>query len=902
MEIKEIKSRLSIREVLDHYGLKANKNQMLHCPFHKDKTPSMQVYPKTDTVYCFSASCKSGGKRLDVIDLIELQEDISKHEAIRKATALASATSPEKATAKKPNPINSKPSPLGGTPLGGTPPIQYAKLFKVFSANLKKSKQAQQYLQRRGLLTNQEIGYNGQAWGRMHYCLIFPLKDEQRKIVSFYGRTIMPNTNADHFYLPNRKGLYPQYPAIVTEKLILTESIIDATTLLQVPAVWEHYTILACYGTNGFTKEHQQAVAAITNLQEVILFFDGDEAGKSGTKKLAEQLHQLRPTITISRVDTPVGEDVNSLGQSHELTVFTHLLDQRISFSFSLEVASSITTPEPPAKSSEERKKPAGMPVTGMPVTGQASESTAATNQPDTTTGVPTTGTLDTRNPHRLVWESTLARYTILGGLRTELDSLKVSLVIESSSKQSTFRKYRHKLDLYEQRQSEKLAREAGDKLSLRADLLEVDLHTLTDLLESYRETQASNSPDEGAKTKISVPPEVAKQCIAFLQQPNLLPRLNELIGRAGVVGEEQSRLLLLLIASSYSMPDPLHGLIQGSSGSGKTHLLVKISELIPSEVVKRFTRVTESSLYNYGQYELSHQLLCLEDLDGMKEEAQLAFRELQSRGMLSSSTSGQDEQGNIKAFQRIVYGPIASLSCTTRGEVYEDNMSRCFLVAVDESTDQTEQIIAYHNRRASGEHDRKAEAQSVQFIQQCLRLLKSYEVVNPYAGQVSLPPQAHKIRRLHSLYQSFVKQVTLWHQYQRKQDGQGRLISQKEDLELASEIMFDSIVLKVDELDGALRQFFERLKQYVRGQSLGHEDTYRFSQREVRQALRISKTQMHRYLRGLLQLEYIRQTGGYANRGYEYKITYWDNVQALRSQVKRHLQGQLDQLELITV
>ena len=857
MEIKEIKARLSIQEVLDHYGLKANKNQMLHCPFHADKTPSMQVYSKTDTVYCFSASCKSGGKRLDVIDLIELQEGISKHEAIRKATALASAASPSSPTTKNRNP----------QPTNSSPPIQYAKLFKVFGANLKKSKQAQQYLQRRGLALNQEIGYNGQAWGRMHYCLIFPLKDERRKIVSFYGRTIMPNTNADHFYLPNRKGLYPQYPAPVIEKLILTESIIDAATLLQVPDVWEHYTVLACYGTNGFTKEHRQAVQDITNLQEVIFFFDGDEAGKIGSKKIAEQLHELKPKITISRVDTPVGEDVNSLGQSHEPTVFTHLLEQRIpyprgSFSFSPEdsttdvAAPNVGLPEPvPPESSGEEKKPAGVPVTGMPTTGQAAESTAATNQPDTTTG-----SLDTRNPHRLVWESTLARYTILGGLRTELDSLKVSLVIESSSKQSTFQKYRHKLDLYEQRQIEKLAREAGDKLSLRADLLEVDLHTLTDLLESYRESQASNRPDEEANTKISVPPEVAKRCIAFLQQPNLLPRLNELIGRAGVVGEEQSRLLLLLIASSYSMPDPLHALIQGSSGSGKTHLLVKISELIPSEVVKRFTRVTESSLYNYGQYELSHQLLCLEDLDGMKEEAQLAFRELQSRGCfpavpvgrMNRAISKPSNESSTADCQFIVYHP---------GEVYEDNMSRCFLVAVMKAPIKPSRLLptTTDGLRAARQ---KQEAQSVQFIQQCLRLLKSYEVVNPYAGQVSLPPQAHKIRRLHSLYQSFVKQITLWHQYQRKQDQQGRLISQKEDLQLASEIMFDSIVLKVDELDGALRQFFERLKQYVRGQASGYEDSYGFTQREVRQALRISKTQMHRYLHSLLQLEYIRQTG----------------------------------------
>jgi hypothetical protein len=29
--------------------------------------------------------------------------------------------------------------------------------------------------------------------------------------------------------------------------------------------------------------------------------------------------------------------------------------------------------------------------------------------------------------------------------------------------------------------------------------------------------------------------------------------------------------------------------------------------------------------------------------------------------------------------------------------------------------------------------------------------------------------------------------------------------------------------------------------------------------------------------------------------------VLYWDNIAVIRSKVKRHLQGQLDQLELIT-
>jgi hypothetical protein len=299
--------------------------------------------------------------------------------------------------------------------------------------------------------------------------------------------------------------------------------------------------------------------------------------------------------------------------------------------------------------------------------------------------------------------------------------------------------------------------------------------------------------------------------------------------------------------------------------------------------------------------YDLQNKLICIEDLDGMKEEAQFAFRELQSKGMIISSTSTKDDNGNISAQEKTVYGPIASMSCTTKGEIYEDNMSRCFIIAVDESNEQSKKVIHYQNQKASGQIDEVKEKQCTEFIQTLVNLLKSYDVINPYADKVHLPDEAHKIRRLNGLYQAFVKAITLMHQYQRKKDARGRLISEKEDLQIAAEILFESILLKVDELDGSLRQFYERLKLYIKTKGNGHHESYEFGQREVRQSLHVSKTQLHRYLHDLEQLEYIRQSGGYANRGFNYKVLYWDNVQAMRSKVKRHLQGQLDQLELAT-
>jgi len=69
MEIQEIKSKLTISEVIKHYGLKADKQNRLKCPFHDDKTPSLQLYYKTQTAFCFSSNCKICGKAVDVIDL-----------------------------------------------------------------------------------------------------------------------------------------------------------------------------------------------------------------------------------------------------------------------------------------------------------------------------------------------------------------------------------------------------------------------------------------------------------------------------------------------------------------------------------------------------------------------------------------------------------------------------------------------------------------------------------------------------------------------------------------------------------------------------------------------------------------------------------------------------------------
>jgi DNA primase len=647
-------------------------------------------------------------------------------------------------------------------------------MFQYFKNAISNSKPAKDYLQTRNLdFKKIEVGYNA---GQFHHgerksqelidkcleygllidkgnkgrtgetaynvfgkwCIVFALKNRENKVVSLYFRSTLNEKESKHFYLKNRQGLYPNYPKQETKKLILTEAIIDTATLLQVDEITKQYSVLSLHGTNGLTEEHLQAITELKQLEEIVFFFDGDNAGNEAINKYSEVIREIHPTIKITKVNTPENEDINSLVQGHTEEIIIYLLSERteLNFSFSIE-----------DKTTEQPKKP-----------------TTTNTQPPTN--------------------------------------------------------------------------------------------------------------------------------IDFLKQKDLLNELNKLIEQSGIIGEENSRLLLYIIASSYKTKHPLHAIVQGSSGSGKTHLISKIADLMPIEDVFRFTRITESSLYNWGEFDLVHKVIVIEDLDGLKEEALYPLRELISNQRVSSSTSVKDKKGNIKSTNKEVKGIFSSLSATTKGETYEDNMSRSFLIAVDESTEQSKRIIQYQNKKYAGEIDPKQQEKAKHQLQQITRALKEYDVVNQYATQLELPEEVHKIRRLNEMFQSIIKQITIINQYQRKTTNDGRLITQIEDLEQATEVLFESIILKVDELDGSLRQFFERVKKHLKTQEK------EFTQREIRQHLNISKAQCSRYINHLLELEYISSKHMGNLRKITYKIEYWDDYQRMRIRIKDKLLLQIDNLK----
>jgi DNA primase len=113
-----------------------------------------------------------------------------------------------------------------------------------------------------------------------------------------YGRSVAPTSKNTHYYTTNRAGLYPKYPSREARQLIITESIIDAATLLSITEIKSNYEILALYGTNGLTAEIKTAITVLESLEEIILFFDGDEAGRKATASHGTTLKELLPNYS----------------------------------------------------------------------------------------------------------------------------------------------------------------------------------------------------------------------------------------------------------------------------------------------------------------------------------------------------------------------------------------------------------------------------------------------------------------------------------------------------------------------------------------------------------------------------------------------------------------------------
>ena len=885
MEISKIKERLSIGEVLQHYQLKPNRNQMLCCPFHPDKTPSLQVYPQTNTVYCFSANCKTHGRSLDVIDFIMHKENLSKHEAILKAQSL-SGTEPVKKTEKEAEGLSRR--------------AVLTKLFSYFTNGVSSSKPAQEYLKSRSL--NYEkvaVGYNS---GQFHHgkrknpqliesclkygllidkgqtsktgdkayqvfgnkCIVFALRDRQGQVVSLYFRNTLGEKGGRHYYLKDRQGLYPAYPRPETKTLILTESIIDAATLLQLEL--KEYSILALFGTNGLTEEHEKAIQALPELEEIIFFLNGDEAGRQATKKHSQNLQVILPKVRISEVEVPEGEDINSLAVNHpgeEKQLFTHLLESRKTISLFF--------------SNEEKMESAAETVT-KPVKQEAAQEPE--NEPS---HAATTPKLNTENPEQLTYETEALKITIWGGIEKEnLSRLKISLHIRS--KGDSYKSFRDDVNLYSHQSTKRCIQQIAEALELSSTLISNTLAALTEQLEEYRLKERAVQVKALKPKAYEMTDAEKQQALQFLQSPELVKKSLLLISQSGLIGEQKNGLLLFFLYLSRFFDEPLHAIIFGRSGSGKTYLQTRISECLPEESVRTITSLTENTLYYSSKDFWKNKVLLIEDLDGVYS-AFLPLREFMSKQSITKLTTDKDAKGNNVQKVLTVEGPICVSGATTKEGIYEDNANRSFLLHINESCEHLEEVMDYQRKLQAGLVDEYSQSIAKQLLKNTQRLLKPIRVINRYATALKIPDSVFKKLRTNIHYLRLIEIITFYHQYQReiKTDAKGNpyLETSLEDISWANRLVKESLLRKSDELNGQLRSFFESLKHLIGKRSQNEQVFYA---KEIRETFRMNPMKTSRYLRELEMWGYIKKAGGNRKTGFEYQIIAWQEYEQLQS------------------
>jgi len=879
MEINEIKQRLTLAEVLKHYGLKPDKSLRLHCPFHEDKTPSLQIYYKTHTAYCFSSNCKTHGKSLDVIDFIMHKENTTKHEAIKQAETLANGGQPNTSIDK-------------GAFL--------QQMFTYFKNAVHNSRPTQEYIKSRNLdFAKQEIGYNA---GQFHHgtrkdetlinqclqygllidagltaktgdkaykvfgkgCIVFALKNKQHQVSGLYFRSTTNSDTAKHYYLKDRQGIYPGYPKAETQKLIITEAVIDAATLLQIPAITENYSIVTAYGTNGLNQEIKTAIQELPQLQEIIFAFDADEAGQAAVIKYTAELHELLPGVIITTLTLPL-KDINETAQAHEdEAVFIQLMAER--------------APQPPkggAKVAEQDKS-----------LFLSTENKSSIEKESPAPATPA-GRLNTANPEQLVYETAELIITIWGGIEQEnLSRLKVSLHIRLKS--NKYRSFRDDVNLYSYASSQKLVKSIAETLELSTSLVNATITDLIETLEKYRSEERAQQLKSLVPQAYQMTAQERQAAEAFLKEPDLVQRTLDTLSRTGLIGEQKNGLLLYFLYLSRFFEEPLHAIIFGKSGSGKTYLQTRISECLPEESVRTTTSLSENTLYYSPKNFWKHIVLLIEDLDGVYN-ALLPLREFMSKQSITKLTTDKDAKGNNVQKVLTVEGPICVSGATTKENIYEDNANRSFLIYVDEGASHLNEVMEYQRKQQAGLINKAAQEKAKQELRNVQRLLvKDIQVINPYALHLRIPDNVFKKLRTNMHYLKLIEIITFYHQQQRPvkklADGTRYIETTPEDIYWANELVKEVLLKKSDELNGELRGFFELLKSHVK--AAGKDPNATFFAKDIRKTYRMHPMQLTRHLIQLEKRGYIKQVSSNRKTGFEYQVTEWEEYSQLQESV----------------
>lgn len=657
-------------------------------------------------------------------------------------------------------------------------------------------------------------------------CIVFPLFDDQGNIVNLYGRRVIDG-KVNHLYLPGPKAGLWNYQAVKrSSSLLLTESILDALTLIDRGL----HDVMPCYGVHGLTAELLSHLEK-GNVREVTLCFDGDTAGQRGMKKATAQLTEKG--IAVHVLSLPKDEDINSFLNCHPVEDLQELL--------------SAANPDHSHQTEAQKETAANIPRTEK-----------------------------TTHGFKLLIGSRCYEIKAIARQGTQLKATIKASVIDKNGFEL------HTLDLYSARSREAFARSCMGLFD------EEEQRIKNDLIEVLEQVEGWQGEDESVDNKLIEPSAQEKTAaLAFLKQPDLLDVIQSDLTTLGVAGEDLNKMLCYLAATSRKLDDPLSLLIQSRSAAGKSTLQNAILDLVPEEDKVVYTRMTDQALFYQDEHALVHKVLALEEAEGLGGAA-YSLRALQSSKSVSVATTSKDPTtGKMKTEQYTVQGPVAVMLTTTQADLDEETRSRFLTLTIDESEAMTQRIFASqrHADTLDGVLHQMQRHDLVNKHHTAQRLLAPIAVINPYAEQLDFPSRSLRARRDNKKYLMLIKSIAFLHQQQReiKEVKHGEQVLryievQKDDIRKANALARHVLGHSLDELSAPARNLLKQIHAMVKAccekESIRSAD-YIFTRKTIRDASAWSDFQVRTHIKELEDLEYLKCRTGAWGKEYVYELLY---------------------------
>ncbi len=349
----QIRERSDIVEVIGQFVplKKRGRTYVGLCPFHQEKTPSFHVDPNVQMFKCFG--CSAGG---DVFRFIEQYQNMSFVEAAEFLAKRVGLTFARRGGEASPERLSEREKLLALNSLAA----------RYYQSVLERAPAAKTYLQGRGLahqtihqfqlgfapedwdnltrhLRSQQqdleaaeaaglvkLGARGDYFDMFRNRIIFPIQDEQERVVGFGGRAMgdeQPkylNTGETPVFAKSRLlyGLSFARRKIADQgKTLLMEGYMDVIAAHQAG----FQNAVATLGTS-LTEEHAKKLGRLA--PAVVLVYDADNAGIKATLRASELLEQEGVQVFVARL--PQGDDPDSILKRGDTVTFQKCIDQAI--------------------------------------------------------------------------------------------------------------------------------------------------------------------------------------------------------------------------------------------------------------------------------------------------------------------------------------------------------------------------------------------------------------------------------------------------------------------------------------------------------------------------------------------------------------------------------------------